>query len=177
MKHAVFFTLAALLLARPVYAADEMINPADYICAELIASNVTGQPPIYESLQLDGYASGKSGNVYADATNLATLLIMVSDSCAAKPAEKALKHWQQARKSVPVDTSHKWRADTITCADYNENPDDGSGFVIWLDAWQRGKTGKTASIIKDQATLDHFLEQCKKQPKRLLKDVLAENAR
>lgn len=161
----------------PAYAADEKIDPEDYICAELIASNVTGLPPIYEGLQLDGYVSAKNGNMVADPTTLPSMLIKVSDSCSAEPTDKAFQHWQEARKTIPVDDSGSWRADKTTCADYNANPDDGSGFVIWLDAWQRGKSGKKSSVLTDQETLDKFLAACKAQPKRLVKDVLAENAR
>lgn len=172
-----FFAAAFNLAAYAAFAADEKIDPETYICAELIASNVTGNPPIYEGLQLDGYASAKSGNLVADPTTLPDMLIRVSDACSAVPSEKALGHWMQARKSIPVDDSGPWRADKTTCADFAANEDDGSGFIIWLDAWQRGKSGKAASVLKDQPTLDNFLNACRKNPGRLVRDVLAENAR
>lgn len=178
MKFSFFLgCLVFLFSSQSVLAADEKIDPEDYICAELLASNTTGMPPIYEGLQLDGYASAKSGNLVADPATLPAMLIRVSDSCTAEPADKALKHWQQARKSIPVDDSGDWRADKVTCSDYFGNPDDGSGFIIWLDAWNRGKSGSKASVLTDQETLDNFLASCKKQPKRLIKDVLPENAK
>lgn len=171
------FALACLFCASAAWAADEKIDPASYICAELVASSVSGQPPLYEALQLDGFNSAKTGNPVADPANLAEMLIIVSDSCAAKPTDKAVEHWARARKSIPADTSGSWRADKTTCGDYTANPDDGSGFIIWLDAWQRAKSGKKASVLTDQATLDHFLEVCASSPQRLLKDVMADTAK
>lgn len=158
-------------------AADEKIDPQTYICAELVASNVDGVPPIYEGLQLDGYMSGKNGQPVADARTLAPMLITVSDSCTAEPTDKALEHWAEARKSHPIVDNGVWRADKATCADYNANPEDGSGFVIWLDAYWRGKNNKTASVLGTQEDLERFLAACKANPRKLMLDVLGENAR
>lgn len=169
--------LIILAIAFPAFAADEKIDPPTYICAELIASSTTGQPPLYEALQLDGYNVALSGNTAADPNNLAEMLMIVSDSCNAKPTDKALEHWKQARKRIPADTSGTWRADKTTCADYFANPDDGSGFIIWLDAWQRGKSGKKTSVLTDQPTFDNFLETCKSHPDRLIKDVMADTGK
>lgn len=177
MKNIFFGIMFGMLMASPAFAEDEKIDPATYICAELIAASVDGRPPIYEGLQLDGYNAAKSGQTEADAMSLAPMLMEVSDSCAAMPTDKALQHWKAARKNHSVDSSTPWKADKVTCADYAANPDDGSGFVIWLDAYNRAKTGKNASILTDQATLDKFLEMCQANPKRLMIDVLNESAK
>lgn len=177
MKTKIFILALAISLASPAFAADEKIDPANYICAELIAANLDGQPPIYEGLQLDGYYSAKNGQTVADASLLAPMLVEVSDSCASKPAEKAIDHWKLARKNYAVSSDATWKADTITCGDYAANPDDGSGFVIWLDAYNRGKTGKSASVLSSQEALDNFLEVCKANPKKLMLEVIDENAR
>ena len=177
MKKSLGFLAICALFALPARAADEKIDPSSYICAELVAASVDGQPPIYEALQLDGYSAAKSGETIADAMTLAPMLMEVFDSCAAMPTDKTLQHWQTARKNHPVDTTTIWKADKVTCADYIANPDDGSGFVIWLDAYNRGKTGKDASILANQETLDSFLQKCQSNPKRLMLDVLNENAK
>lgn len=176
MKYLVL-PMLLLGLAAPCHAADEMINPANYICAELVAANVDGEPPIFEGLQLDGYYSGQKNLPYADASILGDMLIEVADSCSAKPADKALAHWEMARKNHPAENSAIWNANTYTCADYAANPDDGSGFVIWLDAWNRAKTGKTASVLSSQEAIDNFLELCKANPQRIMRDVINENGR
>lgn len=166
-----------LCLAGYAYAADEKIDPPSYICAELIAANLDGQPPLYEGLQLDGYYSAKNGISAADAAILAPMLIEVSDSCASEPADKALVHWEMARKNHPADPDTIWKADKYTCEEYAANPDEGSGFVIWLDAFNRAKTGKTASVLSTQEAIDNFVQVCKSQPKRLMLDVINETAR
>lgn len=178
MRGKMLLLIPILLCAASVaHGADEKIDPAAYICAELVASNLDGQPPIYEGLQVDGYSAASDGRVAADSITLFPMLLAVSDSCAAEPTEKVLDHWKEARKTLPARDDGTWRADKTTCADYYANPDDGSGFVIWLDGYYRGKTGKTTSVFTDQATLDHFLEVCKANPARLMLDVLAENAK
>lgn len=167
---------AGLVFAAPVLAAEEKIDPATYICAELLAASATGEPPIFEALQIDGYVAGKSGSANADPDILPPILDYVAESCSTNPEEKALPHWVKGRVDFPP-ASGDWNADKTTCADYNANPDDYSGFVIWLDGYNRGKTGKSASIFADQATLDRFLAACAANPKRIMLDVLNANAR
>lgn len=166
-----------LLMTGFVQAADEKIDPATYICAELIAANIDGQPPIYEGLQLDGYYSAKKGYPEADASILAPMLVEVSDSCASQPAETALSHWEKARENHSIDQSGIWNANKYTCADYIADPDNGSGFVIWLDAYNRAKTGKSASVLGSQEAIDNFLEVCKANPQRLMLDIINETGR
>lgn len=172
--------LAMLAIASPALATgneDEKIDPETFICAELVATSTDTTPPLFEGLQLDGYAAGLASQPIADAAIMEPLLLQVYDSCSAKPTEKAIDHWQALRKKQTLPDSGAWRADKTTCGDYAANEDDGSGFVIWLDGYQRAKTGKKASILKDQATLDHFLAVCKANPGRLMYDVMVENAK
>lgn len=169
--------LLALFLSAEARGADEKIDPDTFICAEIIASSVDGVPPVYEALQLDGYAAAKAGKTIADPNGLEDMLLVVYDSCSARPDEIALQHWQAARKNIPWQESGAWQADKTTCSDYQANQDDGSGFVIWLDGYQRARTGKKASVFRDQSTLDNFLAQCAKNPQRLMYDVMVENAR
>lgn len=177
MKFICLCLLSVFCAVNPVWAADDKIDPETYICAELVAANLDGQPPLFEGLQLDGYYSAKKGKPFADAAILAPMLIEVADSCASEPADKALTHWEMARKNHPESTDTQWNADTYTCADYVANPDDGSGFVIWLDAYNRGKTGKTASILSSQEAIDTFVAECKANPKKLMKDMINQTAR
>lgn len=181
-KRLSLFLAVCILTAANAFAeetADQAvkIDPDTYICAELLASSVNGEPPITQSIQLDGYAAGKARRVAADATTLEATLLRVWDSCSPKPAEKVLTHWQEARKFIPALDNGAWSADKTTCADYAANPDDGSGFVFWLDAYNRARTGTTASILDNQKKLDGFLEACQAAPQRLMLDVLAEKAK
>ncbi|MDE7241435.1 MAG: hypothetical protein K2N62_06100, partial [Desulfovibrio sp.] len=64
----------ALLLATTASAGDK-IDPASYICAELVAATVSGEPPLFEGLQLDGYAAARAGAPVADPALLQPLLL------------------------------------------------------------------------------------------------------
>lgn len=169
--------LLAVFIGSVANAADEKIDPKTYICAELVASSVDGQPPLFEALQLDGFSAGLANRRCADATIMEPLLISVSDSCAAAPGDTALSHWQAATKNLVAPDDGSWCAHKTTCADYQANPDDGSGFVIWLDGYQRAKNNKAASIFSSQKTLDDFLAACKAAPQRLMMDVMTERAK
>lgn len=177
MHRHVLTALFMFMIATPVLGADEKIDPETYICAELVAASVDGVPPIYEGLQLDGYVAAKNNLPVADPEALAPLLIAVSDSCTAKPGDKAIEHWKEIRENIVLQDEGSWRSDKTTCGDYYADEENGSGFIIWADAYNRGKTGKKESILKDQATFDHFLEVCKSSPGKLVIDVIAENAK
>ncbi|SDF58415.1 HdeA/HdeB family chaperone [Desulfovibrio legallii] len=173
--------LAMLCLALPLTARAEndQIDPKTYICAELLAQPTTdgGQPPVFEALQIDGYASALAGQPVADPESLAPMLGQVFAACQPNPAEKVLAVWQKARKSQAAATDGKWRADKTTCADYNANPDDGSGFVIWLDGYHRAKSGKDASVLSSDQALKSYLDACAKKPTALMLDVMDAQAR
>ena len=167
----------ALLLAVTAASAEEKIDPATYICAELVAATVSGEPPLFEGLQLDGYAAARTGAPVADPALLQPLLLEVYDTCQAAPADKVLPHWEKARKQKAETAASPWRADKTTCKDYAANEEDGSGFVIWLDGYQRGKSGAPASALESNESLDAFLDACKKQPDALMLDVLAKSVK
>lgn len=175
MLKPLFYCCCALLLAATAVSAEEKIDPESYICAELVAATVSGEPPLFEGLQLDGYAAARAGAPVADPALLQPLLLEVYDTCQAAPADKVFPHWEKARKEKLVATDGPWRADKTTCKDYAANEEDGSGFVIWLDGYQRGKSGAPASALESNESLDAFLEACKKQPDALMLDVLAES--
>lgn len=167
----------ALLLAATTASAEEKIDPAAYICAELVAATTSGQPPLFEGLQLDGYAAARAGAPVADPSLLAPLLLEVYDTCEAAPADKVLPHWEKARKEKAVATEGPWRADRTTCKDYAADEEDGSGFVIWLDGYQRARSGHDASALESNESLEAFLDACRKQPDALMLDVLAKSVK
>ncbi|MDY3810633.1 hypothetical protein FYJ44_08275 [Desulfovibrio sp. PG-178-WT-4] len=173
------FMLCCLMLSLPVaaQAADEKIDPATYICAELVATGVSGQPPLFEGLQIDGYAAAALDKPVADPNIMAPLLEQVYAACQAKPTEKVIPLWQEARKNQAVADDGPWRADKTTCKQYSENEDDGSGFVIWLDGYNRQKSGKPGSVLESDDTLKAYLDACAKQPEALMIDVMRESAK
>lgn len=172
MKKLLLLCFLAFSLTGPALA-DEKIDPAAFICAELVALPTTP----FEALQIDGYASAAIGNTVADPQIMALLLEQVYLACQTEPTEKVLTFWQEIRKTMPNTDESPWRADKTTCGDYSANEEDGSGFVIWLDGYNRQKSGKPASVLESDATLNAFLKSCADQPKTLLLDVLGKNAK
>lgn len=175
MKKVLFAALLSLCLAAPALAASDKIDPETYICAELLASNTSGEPPLFEGLQIEGYTAQKRGQLVADPSVMEPMLVAISDICQAVPTDKVLPHWNEIRQNLPVATEGVWRADKTTCGEYYANEDDGSGFLIWLDGWQRAKSGKQDSIFENQAALDKFLAACKAAPNKLVIDVIGES--
>ncbi|MDR0816603.1 MAG: hypothetical protein LBN28_04350, partial [Desulfovibrio sp.] len=168
MKKLLLLCLLTFSLTWPALA-DEKIDPAAFICAELVAlPTTTGEPSLFEALQIDGYASAAMGNTVADPQIMAPLLEQVYLACQTEPTEKVLTFWQETRKTMPNTDESPWRADKTTCGDYSANEEDGSGFVIWLDGYNRQKSGKPASVLESDATLNAFLKSCADQPKTLL---------
>lgn len=170
--------LCCLMLALPakLQAADEKIDPAAFICAELVAiASTSGQPPLFEGLQIDGYVAAAQGQTVADPGIMAPLLAQAYAACQAKPTEKVATVWQAARKNQTVSGESPWRADKTTCKDYSANEDDGSGFVIWLDGYNRRKSGKPGSVLESNETLKAFLDACAKKPAALMSDVMQES--
>ncbi len=161
------------------HADNDQIDPKTYICAELVVQPTTdgGQPPVFEALQIDGYASALANHTVADPESLAPMLGQVYAACQAKPTEKVLAVWQEARKSQPAATDGAWRADKTTCGDYAADTDNGSGFVIWLDGYHRAKTGKDASVLSSDQKLKDYLDACTKKPTALMLDVMNEQTR
>ena len=176
-----------LLLPVAALAGNDKVDPASYICAELVSQPVTdGQPPVFTAMQMDGFAAAVLGNTVADPASLAPALETAYQICQTKPADKVLDIWKEVRKRMPApakgesgDDGNKtvWRADTAKCADYNANQEDGSGFAVWLDGYNRGKKGISASILNDDEVFQAFFAACAKKPEALMLDVLAETAR
>ena len=73
-----------------------------------------------------------------------------------------------------VSSNIEWEADVTKCRAYNEQPENGSGFVIWLDAYNRQYNVTEKSILAKQETLDKFLAACAKNPDAFMIDVLQE---
>ena len=173
--------LCGLLLALPAMALadNEKIDPATYICAELVAQPISdkGAPPVFTALQIDGYAAAKDGKLVADSESLAPMLNQVYLECQRKPTDTVLSLWRKLRKQIPASADSRWHADKTVCKDYADDPDNGSGFVIWLDGYNRGKAGGSASVLNDDATLQAYLNACKAKPDALMLDVLKQSAR
>ena len=180
MKKSLLLLCSLLLLApATVQAANDKIAIPTYICAELITQPITegGEPPIFTALQLDGFVSAKLNAPVADAATLPPVLKQVYTECQAKPTEKVVTIWQEVRKKMPTPADGMWRADKTTCKAYADNPDDGSGFVIWLDGYNRGKSDKPASVLNSDADLQAYLNMCSKQPTALMLDIMSKSAR
>lgn len=171
-----------LLLSLPLAAQaapETKIDPATYICAELITQPITtaGEPPIFTGLQLDGFVGASLNMPVADPATMPAVLGEVFAACQAKPTEKAAVLWKEVRKNLPAPADGPWKADKTTCKDYGDNPDDGSGFVIWLDGYHRGKSGKPASVLESNESLTAYLEACSQKPEALMLDVMAESVK
>lgn len=82
--------------------------------------------------------------------------------------------WEPLKKKLPRPISGEWEADVTKCRAYNEHPENGSGFVIWLDAYNRQYNVTEKSILAKQETLDKFLAACAKNPDAFMIDVLQE---
>lgn len=165
------------LAAHPALAADK-IDPATYICAEYIALTTTAdQPPLFEGLQLDGYVAAKNGAATADPNILGTLLVELAGQCATKPADKVLPMWEKARKEQNVSSEGEWNAEKSTCKQLNDDRENGEGFVVWLDGYNRQKSGKDASVLGSQESYDAYFEACKANPDKLMIDVLRDSAK
>ncbi len=177
MKPFIITLVFLFFLAIQANAADEKIDPATYICAELVAASLDGQPPVFEGLQIDGFYSAQKGISRADPALLAPLLIEVSDSCASQPTDKVLSHWEKARKKHLAESPNVMDVNKYKCSDYIANPDDGSGFVIWADAYNRAKKGKSASVLSSQEAIDNFLQVCKNNQDKLMIDIIDQTAR
>ena len=151
-----------LLLALPlaVRAEDEKIDPANYICAEFVAQGAVSQdPPVFQALQIDGFVSSNIGYTVADPQAINVVVAEI---------------WEPLKKKLPRPVSGEWEADVTKCRAYNEHPENGSGFVIWLDAYNRQYNVTEKSILARQETLDKFLAACAKNPDAFMIDVLQE---
>jgi hypothetical protein len=176
LKKTLLPCLMLCLLALPA-KADELVDPSSFICAELVALTVSGLPPMFEALQIDGYSSAGRDNVIADPMIMQSLLVDTIQACENRPTDKVLAIWDKLSSLRTYDKQSRWKADTTTCGDYYEDEENGSGFVIWLDGYNRKKNKTKDSVFRDDATTQDFLNACKEKPKALVFDVLKESAR
>ena len=124
-----------LLLALPLaaQAEDEKIDPANYICAEFVAQGAVSQdPPVFQALQIDGYVSSNIGYTVADPQAINVLVPQAYLMCQEQPTAVVAEIWEPLKKKLPRPISGEWEADVTKCRAYNEHPENGSGFVIWL---------------------------------------------
>lgn len=171
MKILAMALLAFSLTVAGAFAADEKIDPQSFICAELLLLNTAGDPPLFESLQMDGYVAGKTGALGADPDSLVSILMLVSAECSDKPADLVEPLWEAARQLDSYPPESRWQADKTTCAEYAENPDDHSGFVVWLDGYNRGK-GSEKSVLANQQAIDNFVKVCRAAPEKLILEAI-----
>lgn len=172
--------LCALLAAVPaaVWAANEKIDPDSYICAELVAlASTESSGPLFEALQLDGHAAAALGQDVAVPAALAPLAMQVVGICQAHPTEKVATIWQNVRKQAVLPKGGPWQAEQVLCKTYTDNPDEGSGFPIWLDGYNRQKSGTTHSILENNESFQAFLKACAQNPEARMLDVLREQAK
>ncbi len=178
MKRIVLFCAALLCLAHTAYAGSDKIDPREYICAEYLATiSIEHAPPLFEALQIDGYTAAKSGKTVAFARIMPSIMLEVYALCQSQPEAKVYPLWNQVRSRLPLPDDGLWRADSTTCASYNAAPDDGSGFVIWLDGYIRGKDDNDASVLKRDKDLNSFFKGCKREPSALMQDVMRKHAK
>ena len=152
--------LCALLTGLPLTAkaANAKIDPESYICAELVAlASTESDGPLFEALQLDGYAAAALEQDLAVPEALAPLAMQVVAICQAV-----------------FPRGGPWQAERVPCKTYNDNPDEGSGFPVWLDGYNRQKSGTTASILENNETYQSFLQACSRKPEARMLDVLRE---
>ena len=177
MKHTALFLFLLLCMAQYVQAASDKIDPDKYICAEYLTTvSIEHAPPLFEGLQIDGYVAAKTNVSVADSRILPSLLLEVYALCQSQPEARVLPLWQQVRSRLPMAKDGLWRADKTSCAAYNADPNDGSGFVIWLDGYLRGKHNTEASVLNSDVDLNAFFEGCKMTPSALMQDVMRKYA-
>lgn len=150
-----------------------MIDPHQYICAEYLTTvSIEHAPPLFEGLQIDGFTAANTDATVADSRILPQIMLEVYALCQSQPEMKVAPLWKQVRTRLPVKKDGLWRADRTTCASYNADPDNGSGFVIWLDGYIRGKANNTISVLKRDKDLNAFFEGCRREPDALMQDVM-----
>ena len=178
LKKVLLAALALVCVPNLVLAANEKIDPETYLCAELVSNEtlLQGEAPLFEGLQLDGYASAAVNMDVASPDAVHIILNEAVNWCQERPTDKVYSIWQQMRATGPVPEGD-WNATTSTCADFALNQDDASGFIIWLDGYNRKANNTTKSILNSDADVRAFIDACLLSPKRTMLEVLQENAK
>ena len=171
-------SLAAVGLALPaaVRAEDEKIDPTTYICAEyVVLASTQSAPPLFQSLQIDGFVSSNIGKTVADPRMVMSLMARTYAVCQRDPTAVAADVWQEMKLELSDPQDEHWKADATTCRQYNDNPDDGSGFVIWLDGYNRQYSVTKKSILGSDKDIQNFIDACKQRPDDRMIDVLRDS--
>lgn len=170
--------LALLVLPGSALAANDKIDPATYLCAELVSNELVlqNQPPLFEGLQMDGYVSASISKETASPDTVFGILSQVVGWCQSNPTEKVITPWQQMRSTGP-DPEGEWVASKTTCADFALNQDDASGFIIWLDGYNRKLQNTDKSILNSDDDVRAFIDACLLSPKKTMLQVLQETAK
>lgn len=172
---AALFLLVAL--CGPSHASNDRINPADYICAELVtAPGLSPEPPLFPALQLDGWVAAELGEEVASPEVVMLLVGQAYQICLTKPADKVVEHWKELRSIAPSPES-KWKATKTTCREFALDSENASGFIIWLDAYNRQVTGSSKSILNTDEDVQTFIDACMLSPNRTMLEVLRETAK
>lgn len=166
----------ALLAGQPVLADDnERINP-DYICAQYLAlASTASSGPLFQALQIDGFVSAELGTTWADPDTIKGLMSIVYARCEKAPTEPVAVHWEQVKRIIEDPVEKPWDADVTLCSRLNEHPDDGSGFIVWLDAYNRQYSVTQKSILNSDKDIQNFIAACKKRPNDRMIDVLRDS--
>lgn len=159
-------------------AANEKIDPATYLCAEYQTNEAVmqGQPPLFEGLQIDGYVSADVNMDIASPDTVHVLLGQVFLWCEKRPDEPVINVWRQMRATGPVPQGD-WNAKKSTCADMAMNMENASGFIIWLDGYNRRLQNTTKSILNSDEDLQGYIDACMLSPSRTMLEVLQERAK
>lgn len=169
--------LIGIFILAPNYAKAEndKIDPNSFICAEFLAiSSISGKLPEFESLQIDGYSAASSGANIADPLSMGLIAEEVSLYCEKKPSEVILPFWKKLRTSIPLPKEGKWDAEKATCKDFIDDEDTGSGFVVWLDGYNRQKSNNTSSILENNTIFNDYLNSCRIKPEEKMLDLMRE---
>ena len=167
----------ALLAGRSAVAADdnERINP-DYICAQYLAlASTSPSGPLFQALQIDGFVSAEQGTTWADPDTIKGLMPAVYAMCEKHPTDPVAVQWEQVKRLIEDPVEKPWDADTTLCRRLNENPDDASGFVVWLDGYNRQYSVTKKSILDSDRDIQRFIEACKGRPDDRMLDVLRDS--
>lgn len=172
--------LALVLMWAPLAAnaANDKIDPATYLCAELVSNELAlrGELPIFEGLQIDGYVGAKIDNDMAAVDTVNMILQQAVMWCQDRPTDTVISVWEQMRVTGPTP-KEGWLAKSSTCADYALNPDDASGFIIWLDGYNRKLSDTDKSILNTDEDVQAFIDACMISPKKTMLEVLQETAK
>ena len=178
LKIATAFALVLLWVPFAANAANDKIDPATYLCAELVSNEATlrGELPVFEGLQIDGYVGAAIGNDMAAVDTVGMILQQAVIWCQDRPTDTVISVWEQMRVTGPAPREG-WQANKNTCADYALNPDDGSGFIIWLDGYNRRLSGTDRSVLNSDEDVQAFIDACMLNPKKTMLEVLQESAK